>query len=348
MKMKKLLLVLLVFSLVGALVMGCSQDTADPDNGDNGDNGDKLPPGEKIELAFALHTAPGGPDHRAVEYFKGLLEERTNGQIEVVLFPGGVLGGERDNLEQLKSGEIGMSQFGEFPMFLHAAEYFPMGTPYVFPTNEHVQIAMNGDIGQKINAALNERADVQLLGFQRRGARNLTADREAVTPDAIAGLKFRVPEITQWVTVWKELGTQPTPIAWPEVFGALQTGVVSGQENPLYLIYTTKLFEVQSHVMLTEHVHAQFYWLVGNPFYNKLTPELQEILKKTVKDAAEYGDNLTAEMDEGYKDLLKEAGMTIVIPDKDAFREKAMPGIEEVSKEWADGIAEEVERIISQ
>jgi len=301
-----------------------------------------------IELAFALHTAPGGPDHMAVDVFKGLVESRSKGQLQVTLFPGGQLGGERDNLEQLKRGEVALTQSGDLCVSLYASEYGPMIIPFVFPTVEHVFQAWDGTIGTQIKKAFMEKGGVHLVGIQRRGSRMLTAKKAIASPDDMKGLKIRVPEIPTWVEVWKEIGGLPTVVAWPEVFGALQTGVVEAQENPLYLIYTTKLYEVQSHVMLTAHVQACFHWLMSDKVLNSLPKDLQEIVLNSAAQASEYGDLLTAKQEQNYIKKLKEAGMKVISVDAKPFMAKAQPAVERIRQKWAPGVYEEVQKIIGR
>ena len=167
-------------------------------------------------------------------------------------------------------------------------------------------------MGTEIKKAQMAKGRVHVLGVQRRGSRMLTAKKEVRTPNDLKGLKLRLPEIPDWVAVWKELGALPTVVAWPEVFGALQTGVVDGQENPLYLIYTTKLYEVQSHVMLTAHVHACFHWLMSDKVLSSLPTDLKDIVLKSAAEAAKYGDQLTKEQEEDFKKKLADAKMKVV------------------------------------
>ncbi len=301
-----------------------------------------------IELSFALHTAPGGPDHMAVEVFKGLVESRSKGKLVVTLFPGGQLGGERDNLEQLKQGEVALTQSGDLCVSLYAPEYGAAIIPFVFPSIEDVFIAWDGMIGDNIKKAFMEKGGVHLVGKQRRGSRMLTAKKAIPSPKELEGLKIRVPEIPTWVKVWREMGALPTVVSWPEVFGALQTGVVEAQENPLYLIYTTKLYEVQNHVMLTAHVHAMFHWLMSDKVLQSLPKDLQDIVLASAAQAAEYGDMLTAKQGEDYKQKLQEVGMTVMDVDVKPFIEKAKPAIEKIRDGWAKGVYEEVQKIINQ
>lgn len=297
-----------------------------------------------IELAFALHTAPGGPDHMAVGKFKEMVETQSKGRLKVNLFPGAVLGGERDNLEQLKLGEVALTQSGGLDVSLYAPEY-ALNVPFVFPNVEAVFKAWGGWLGSQVKKAFLEKGKVHVVGIQRRGSRMLTANKEIKTPDDLRGIKMRLPEVPDWVVVWRELGALPTVVAWPEVFGALQTGVVEAQENPIYLIYTTKLYEVQKYVMLTAHLHNTFQWLMSDKVLTSLPKDLQDIVLKSAKEASAYGDRITKEQEEDTKKKLAEKGMKIVAVDTKLFETKAQPALEKIRLKWAKGVLEEVQKI---
>jgi TRAP-type C4-dicarboxylate transport system substrate-binding protein len=202
-------------------------------------------------------------------------------------------------------------------------------------------------MGTEIKKAIMEKGKVHVVGVQRRGSRMLTAKKEIRTPDDLKGLKLRLPEIPDWVAVWKELGALPTVVAWPEVFGALQTGVVDAQENPLYLIYTTKLYEVQSHVMLTAHVPACFHWLMSDKVLSSLSKDLQSIVLLAAAEASTYGDKITREQEEDFKKKLAAAKMKVVSVDPKPFNDKAQPAIGKIRQKWAKGVYEEVNKLIA-
>jgi tripartite ATP-independent transporter DctP family solute receptor len=274
--------------------------------------------------------------------FKKLVEERSNGEITVKLFPGAALGGEKDNMEQLKVGEIQMSIFGDILTSQLAPEYDPTVIPFIYPNLEEVYKTWNGSLGDKIKNALIERGGVQLVALQARGARNLTANKKVEKPEDLKGLKLRVPEIPTWVTAWKGLGALPTPIAWAEVYSALQTKVVDGQENPYENILTAKLYEVQKYTIKTEHLYNVFHWVVGKKWFDGLTPEQQKIITAAADEATKWGDEQKAKQDQALEQELKDAGNEIVEVDKELFRKAALPAIKEISKDWAPETWEEV------
>ncbi len=287
---------------------------------------------EQLVLHFAIHTAPQTEAHLAAIRFKELVEERSNGGISVMLFPGAALGGEKDNIEQLKTGEVALAIFGDILPSLLAPEVSPTVIPFIYPNVEEVFVAWESKLGDLMKEKIMERGNMMVVGLQRRGARHLTASKLVKTPADLKGLKLRVPEIPTWVTLWKAVGAQPTPVAWPEVYSALQTGVVDGQENPYSNIYAAKLYEVQDYVMETGHLQNVFHWALSLPVYRKLTPYQQLIVLTSAKDAAAYGDKITQDMLSDFQAKVVAEGMEITQVDKALFRAKARTVIEEMAK----------------
>ncbi len=302
---------------------------------------------QAIDLGFALHTSPPGPEFEAVDKFIELVEERSKGEINVRTYPSAVLGGERDNLEQLTVNEVQMTLFGDTLPNVIAPEYAATVVPFVFPGPEEVFEFWASPIGDDAKALIRDKAKIEVVAFTRRGDRHLTANKPINSPDDIQGLKMRVPEIPSWVRVWSEIGASPTPVAWPEVFSALQMGVVEGQENPCFNINQAKLYEVQSHLMFTAHVPAVWHWSISTGFLDSLTPELREAVISSAVDAAAYGDEVTQEqIDKTCTSLKEERGMTLVEVDRAPFIAAARPAIDELAKGWAPGVLEAVSKYL--
>jgi tripartite ATP-independent transporter DctP family solute receptor len=349
--MKKFFSMFLVVILIATTLVGCGQKPGASNDANKKETKTEAKPEVKkeskskekpIEITFAIHTQPNTNEVKSAEMFKKLVEERSNGQITVKLFPGAVLGGEKDNMEQLKVGEIQMSIFGDILTSQLAPEYDPTVIPFIYPSLDEVYKTWNGPLGDKIKNALIERGGVQLIALQKRGARNLTANKKIETPEDLKGLKLRVPEIPTWVTVWKGLGALPTPIAWSEVYSALQTNVVDAQENPYENTLTAKLYEVQKYTMKTEHLYNVFHWVVGKKFFDGLTPEHQKIILTAAEEATKWGDEQKEKLDKELEQKLIDLGNEIVTVDKKLFRQAALPAIKELSKDWAPGVWDEV------
>ncbi len=300
-----------------------------------------------VDISFALHTSPPGPEFQAVDKFVQLVKERSKGQVNVKIFHSAVLGGERDNLEQLTVNEVQMTLFGDTLPNVVAPAYAATVVPFVFPGPEEVFEFWAGSAGAEGKKVIKDKAKIDVVAFFRRGDRHLSAKKAIRTPDDLKGLKLRVPEIPSWVRVWTELGARPTPVAWPEVFSGLQMGVIEAQENPCFNVNQAKLYEVQSHLMYTAHVPAVWHWSISSNFLNGLTPELREAVVSSAVDAAKHGDEVTKQQIDSVCNALAEKNkMTIVKVDRAPFIAKAKPAIEELSKAWAPSVTQAVAKYL--
>jgi tripartite ATP-independent transporter DctP family solute receptor len=264
------------------------------------------------------------------------IEKESKGDMTVKLL-GPEVGGERELLEGISRNEFQIVQSGDMGIAVYAPKYAVTSVPFVFQDYAAVDKAYQGALGQKLNEALVQNGKMRVVGLSRRGARLLTASKPIKAPDDVKGLKLRVPEIKTWVAVWKEIGALPTPVAWPEVFTALQTGVVNGQENPILQIYEAKLYEVQKYVMLTDHLSAYFHWMGNDPFLRGLTPANRKIVEDAVKLATAWGSGKQEEKSaELRKAMETKHGVQFVTVDKSKFFGAARPAVERIAAEqWA-------------
>lgn len=300
---------------------------------------------QTIELGFALHTSPPGPEFTAVDRFAELVKQRSGGKIQVKTFPSAVLGGERDNIEQLTVNQVAMTLNGDLLPNLAAPQYAATVVPFVFPSAEAVYEYWTSPIGEKAKEAIRSKVGIEVVAFMRRGDRHLSAKKAVNTPDDIKGVKLRVPEIPSWVKAWTAVGARPTPVAWPEVFSALQMGVVDAQENPCFNINQAKLYEVQQYLIYTAHVPAVWHWSVSRRFLDGLTPELRKTVIDSAVEAAKFGDDLTkGEIDKTCQELVTKQKMLEVKPDRAAFVKAARPAIDDLAKAWAPGVLEAVSK----
>lgn len=300
---------------------------------------------QNFELGFALHTSPPGPEFAAVDKFVELVQSRSNGRIKVKTYPSAVLGGERDNIEQLTVNQVAMTLSGDLLLNLAAPQYAATVVPFVFPSAESVFEYWASPIGAKAKEAIRDKAQIEFVAFMRRGDRQLTAKKPVKTPADLKGVKLRVPEIPAWVKVWSAEGAQPTPVAWPETFSALQMSVVDAQENPCFNINQAKLHEVQQYLIYTSHIPGTWHWAASKKFLDSLPNDLREIVLSSAVEAAKYGDDLTKEqVDKTCAELETKHGMKPIKPDRAAFVAAARPAIDELSKNWAPGVLEAVSK----
>ena len=326
--MKKLLLGLMVASLcVFTLTAG-------------GQRGER-----KHEISIATHFQADSTEFRAVLEFQKYVEAASNGQIAIATFPGSSLGTEMDNLEQVKTNQVTMAVFGGLLTSQLTPELDPTAIPFAFPNIEEVYAFLNGPAGDRIKAALEERGNQVLIGLQKRGVRYLTASREIRNTADLVGLKLRIPEIPSYVHVWRGLGTLPTPVAFAEVYNALQTRIVDAQENPLSLIWSGKFHEVNRFIMTTEHLYNVYFWGINKDFLNALPADLRQLVLDSAKEACEWGDREVDVRERELADELRRAGAVFVDVDKQAFFNAARPYVESFAREL-DPVAREALRRI--
>ena len=293
--------------------------------------------GAKIDVTVAMHNARNEEIVWGIaNRIKSELEQKSNGEMVVKLL-GPEMGGERDIQEATSRNEFQIMQSGDMGVSTWGAKYAVISAPWLFPGYDAVEKVYKGKIGQLLNEAMIKNGNVRIVGLSRRGARLLTASSAITSPAELKGLKLRVPEIPQWVAIWKELGALPTPVAWPEVFTALQTGVVSGQENPIMQIYEAKLYEVQKYVMMTEHLSTYFHWIANEKFFQGLSPANRKLVEETVKTAADWGSGKQQEKAAELRAIMeKQYGVKFVDVDKAKFIQLARPAIERIAtQQWA-------------
>jgi tripartite ATP-independent transporter DctP family solute receptor len=301
-----------------------------------------------IDIAVNCTMKPGGAEEEAIKYFKTLVEERSNGELQVNLFMGGQLGAEKEVLELLKIGQTQMALTGGLYRSDYAKEYDPITIPFLFPTWEAVEAFYAGPFGDKIKQRAAEQGGLVDFGPQKRAPRHMTANRKIVVPEDMKGMKMRLPQVPIWVDVWKELGVLPVVVPAPEIYMAMKTGLVEAHENSLVSPYSRRLDEVQKYIILTGHVYFPWEWVASKVWFDTLSPEHQEIIRQAVEEARKYGSKIEDEKDLFYLEELKKRGMEIIEPDLQAFRDLAKPAIERAVSELADGVYEEVERLSAQ
>ncbi|MEO1105087.1 MAG: TRAP transporter substrate-binding protein, partial [Pseudomonadota bacterium] len=182
-------------------------------------------------------------------------------------------------------------------------------------------------IVDEIEAQIIEKARVRPLAYFARGARNLTSNRPIASPDDLAGLKMRVPNVPLFVDVWSALGAQPTPMAFSEVFTSLQNGTIDAQENPLALIKSANFNEVQDNVNLTEHVRSWIYLAISEATWNKLSDEDKAAVMEAAAAAQAYERELFLADEQALRAELEGKGMEFVEVDSAAFAAKAKDAV---------------------
>ena len=318
------LLIAMLVILPGILMAGGRQEQA----------GEK-----KIDLSIALHLDPGHPVFKIGERLRDTLPQKTNGRISTKIL-GLEVGGERDQIEGCSNGEYDITLGGSVPLTLYAPQFAAPDLPFIFPDTQSSRKLYEGELGKRMNEALIKKGNMRLVGLTYRPPRHLTANKPIRTTDDLRGLKLRVPQIATWVKVWNSLGALTSPIAWPEVYTSLQTGVIEAQENPVDILWNSRIYEVQKYLIETGHVYSFFHWLMNEKFHNSLSDSDRKIVLDSIAEVTKWGDDYIMGMEgDLFKKLTTEGKMQAIKPDMKAFMTKAYPVLQELAKEYDPEVA---------
>ncbi len=263
-------------------------------------------------IKIACGLAEGTPMVVGSQTFEEKLEELTNGRFDVQVYANAELGDDTVVTEAVSMGtlEVCCTTPSVFTGVCPDVGVFDM--PFLFSNTAGADKVFDGEIGQAINQTIEEKGGVHILGYFENGFRNITNSvKEIHTPEDIKGMKIRTPESEVFLKTFELLGANPTPMAFSEVFTALQQKTIDGQENPLNTIYLNNFYEVQGYVTRTGHIYGPHMFCMNAALYNSLSPEDQAAVDEAARAAVEANRQLSRELDEGYVAKLEEAGMTV-------------------------------------
>lgn len=285
---------------------------------------------KEIKLAHGLDTSHSV--HKAMVFMAERLEEKSGGSVVIDIYPNQQLGTERETLELLQIGSLGITKVSTATLENFVPSLKVFGLPYLFRDREHRFNVLESEIGEGL---LNESVEQRLKGltFYDSGTRNFYSKVPMETPEDLNGLKLRVMESNTAIKMVESLGGSPTPISWGELYSALQQGIVDGAENNLPSFYLSRHYEVCKYYLMDEHTALPDEVLIGTFVWNKLTVEEQQWLKEAAMESSEYQKVLWLEAEQEAMEGIVEAGVQVIVPDKELFREKAKPMYEEFSKD---------------
>ena len=251
------------------------------------------------------------------------IKAETGGRVEISVFPSSQLGSDTDMLSQVRSGGVEFFTLSGLILstLVPAASINGMG--FAFPDYEAVWKAMDGDLGVYVRAQIAKANLVAMDRIWDNGFRQTTSStKPIVTPDDFKGMKLRVPVSPLWTSMFRALEAAPASINFAEVYTALQTKVVDGQENPLALISTAKLFEVQKYCSLTNHMWDGFWFLANRRAWERLPENLRTIVARHINEAGMKERTDVAALNGGLQKELTDKGMVFNQPKVEAFRDK--------------------------
>ncbi|AWI59936.1 TRAP transporter substrate-binding protein [Sinorhizobium fredii] len=279
-------------------------------------------------IRFASAGAEGSPLVIGQRKFAEIVKEKSGGKIDVKVFPAGMLGGDLQSVTALQGGLLQMSVMNAGLMASLAPDFAVLDLPFLFESTKEADAVMDGEVGKTFAKQLDDK-NLVVLAYWELGFRNLTNSRRPVEKvDDIEGLKIRVVQSPIYLEMFQALGANAVPMPFPEVYTALETGTVDGQENPAPSILTAKLNEVQKYITLTRHTYNPMVLLFSKPLWEKLDQEEKDLLQAAATEAAAFQRQLSRDADQKAVDALAASGMTVtkLSPEEIArFREKTKP-----------------------
>ncbi|RED93024.1 TRAP transporter substrate-binding protein [Marinoscillum furvescens] len=264
--------------------------------------------------------------YKAFAYFAEQLEERSDGRLRLEVYHSEQLAKEVEAVRLIRAGVIDMTSTSSvLSNWVEIAALCEM--PFLLKDTTEMLRLVESPIGKRIEHEIREEVGLRVVGYLQAGARHLTSNRPIKHPDDLNGLIVRVPNIPSFVTAWQACGAKPTPMAFSEVFTALQQGTVEAQENPLALINAQGFAEVQDYINLTAHVISWTYPVIGEKQYQALPQDLRDIFDACAQDMQVYANKVFREEQERVRQELLAAGVTFVEVDKEAFAQKSQQAI---------------------
>ena len=300
------------------------------------------------------NAGPNNPDNRtvmAVDMFKRMVESQTKGDIEVRAFHASSLGNEREALEGVKIGTIEMATLSSGPVPGFFAPVMVFSIPYLFSSAPLAWDVFNGPFGRDFSEAMRKQTGVRILSITENGFRNFTSNaRPLRKPEDLKGLKLRTMENPAHMAMVKAFGADPTPIAFGELYMALQQKVVDGQETPVVLIHDMKFYEVQKYAILDGHVYDPLFVFINDKFFSSLPVAYQNIVADNAMLLATAHNGFSQRQNILGIEQLRQKGMEVYVPSPDeleSFKKIAQPPAlkfveEKAGKEWVTKILKAV------
>ena len=309
---------LLSLALAGTLMMsllaccGGSAPSAAP-GGDSGSQGnDKPSSNEKYTIQMAGSLQNEHPITQGLFKFEELAESYSDGRIDVTIYPNGQLGSNREFYEQCQSGNIQMAEAGAVILANFTNRFKFTSLPFLFNSREACQNFLKSDMGLEMNLAIAEETNLYPLVYFENGWQGMTnSKREILTPADLKGLKIRTQENDILLKIYEEMGCNPMPMAFTELFTAMQQKTVDGQVNPVLVDVTGNYHEVQSYLTDINAVYDLDCIAINYDYFKSLPEDIQEIIVRSAKEAQEFQLKLSADEEEKGFDTLAEKGMKV-------------------------------------
>ena len=292
---------------------------------------------------FALQNPKGHPLEVGAAKFAELVAAKSGGKLKVSVFPGGTLGGDAANVSALQGGTIDLVMLNSGILASQVKDFEVYDFPFMFANGKEADAVVDGPFGQKLHAKLADKGIIG-LAYTELGFRNITNSKRPIRQvEDIAGLKLRVIPNAINVDWVKALGGNPTPLAFPEVYAALEQKAIDGQENPLSVILANKFFEVQKHITLTNHQYNPQSIIFSKKVWDTLSADQRTWLQEAASETSRFQRQVNRDKAAGDLDALKKAGMQVteLSPAEMAeFRDKMKPVLDKHGAALAETVKE--------
>jgi tripartite ATP-independent transporter DctP family solute receptor len=325
---------LVMFFIIGGILAACGSDD------------DAASSGETYIIDFSYVANEESPQHIGSERFKELVEERSDGQITVELFPNGQLySSEVEAYEAVQSGNVEMTYGASDALAGIDNNFTALGFPFLFPDVESAHEALDGELGQTLFEGLEENG-LKGLAYSEAGMRHITNNQHPInTLEDLNGLLIRTLENPLHISIFEALGANASPYAYGELYSALQQNTFHAQDNPIINVMDMRFYEVQDYLTISNHMYTNLPVVINNDFFTSLPEELQNILVEAGKDAFDYQREVAAEhTTEAFETLEDEVEINTL---SDEVLEQFEQEMEVVYAEYEDQIDDEIMDIIN-
>lgn len=289
-------------------------------------------PAQARDIKIGHFGSPGTPFNEGVEFFKTKLEEVSGGEFTVTNYPSGQLGNEAQQIGALQGGLQEMLITSSTNLIKYNPRFQLIDLPFAFANDEATDKVLLGDVGKKMLAGL-EGSRMVGLTYIDNGFRDLSNSKHPIAKlSDFDGLNFRVIGSPVFINMFRDLGANPVPMPFPEVYTALETGTVDGQDNPMLTVRDQKFFEVQKYLTHSKHAYSALVMLISEPFWNSLSDEQKGFIQEAADaTAVENRKVMRAAVSEARTFLETEGGMEVI-----DFPEDSMPAIKEAVQPVTD------------
>ncbi len=287
-------------------------------------------------LRLSHNAAPGNPKAVGSLKFAELVGQKTNGRVKVEVGGSAQYGDDVESLTNMRLGSLAFSANSQGTTSGVVPQFNVLGLPFLFRDLPHAYKVIDGPVSQQLNEMAQQKGLV-LLALWDNGIRQVSNSKRAITkPEDLAGLKLRTPPDSMTIDIFTALGANPTPLAFSELYIALQQGVVDGQENPLMNIYSSKLYEVQKYISLTGHKYETTPLLASKKVWDKLSKEDQKAILEAAAEAGKLNRQMSMDSDKELRKKLTDAGIQFNEVDQAPFVAKTKPVYDKWSKQFPD------------